>query len=86
VRSDSVGNNQRIDIIDSPHVLWGHKPEPELLTADGWIPPVEPPEDFHSTLRKFSNTMVVEDIEVVGEGTVRFHGRGVEMPQRPKFR
>jgi hypothetical protein len=49
-------------------------------------PSVEPPEDFHSTLRKFSNTMVVEDIEVVGEGTVRFHGRGVEMPQRPKFR
>lgn len=84
--SESVGSNPNLDIFDSSHVLGRHEPELELLTADGWIPPVEPPEDFHTTLRKFSNTMVVEDVEVMGDGTVTFHGRSAEMPQRPKSR
>lgn len=62
------------------------EPEPELWSREGYIPTIEDPEDFHATLRKFLNTMVVEDIEVMGDGTVRFHGRSAEMPQRPKSR
>jgi hypothetical protein len=62
------------------------EPEPELLTGEGYVPPAEDPKAFDATLRKFSNTMIVEDIEIMGDGTVRFHGRSAEMPQRPKSR